>query len=364
MYQDKIDVNFDGKPAYSIILNKDFSGLSEALTSLDLQNRRFMIISDSNVGPLYLKECIELLKPISDKITSLTFEAGELSKNLDTVKLVYNRLIDKRFDRRDIIVALGGGVTGDLAGFVAATYLRGVDFIQVPTTLLAMADSSIGGKTGVDFLTYKNMIGAFHQPKLVYMNLSTLKTLPVKEFNAGMSEIIKHGLIKDEDYYNWLTNNQGAIKALDIDTLRKMVYKSCMIKKSVVEADPKEKGDRALLNFGHTIGHAIEKLKDFSLLHGDCVAIGMIAASYLSYRRGYISKNDLENIIGSIDAFGLPTSVSGLLERDIYLATKLDKKMQSDKINFICLQKLGHAIMDTTVSEHEMTEAIKFILTD
>ncbi|NLL01005.1 MAG: 3-dehydroquinate synthase [Clostridiales bacterium] len=363
MYQDKIDVNYEGKYAYSIVFDKSFSGLKDALSTLKLQNRRFMIISDSNVGSLYLKECIDLIRPMASHVTSLTFEAGESSKNLDTVKLVYGRLIENKFDRKDIIIALGGGVTGDLAGFIAATYLRGIDFIQIPTTLLAMADSSIGGKTGVDFMAYKNMVGAFHQPKLVYMNLSTLNTLPSREFNAGMSEIIKHGLIKDANYYSWLCNKKDSIRSLDYEALKQMVVKSCIIKKNVVEADPKEQGERALLNFGHTIGHAIEKLMDFNLLHGECISIGMVAAAYISHKRGNIDKDQLEDIINTVKAYSLPARVSGLYDEDIYNVTRLDKKMQSDKINFILLNQIGNAIIDTTVSKEELLEAIRFILT-
>lgn len=361
MYQDRIIVNYEGKQKYSIILDKDYTGLSQALAELKLQNRRFMIISDSNVGGLYIKECIDALKPIAAGVTSLTFEAGEESKNLDTVKLVYGRLIESKFDRNDIIVALGGGVTGDLAGFIAATYLRGIDFIQLPTSLLAMADSSIGGKTGVDFMAYKNMIGAFHQPKLVYMNLSTLNSLPRREFNSGMSEIIKHGLIRDADYYGWLCDNKDRIKALDYEALRSMVIQSCMIKKNVVEADPKEQGERALLNYGHTIGHAIERLMDFSLLHGECVAVGMVASAYISYRRGYISCDVLDEIIDIIKDFDLPTSIRGLSDEQVYAVTRLDKKMQSDTIKFILLKEIGDAYIDTTVSKEEMLEAIDFI---
>ena len=363
MYQDKkINVNYEGQHAYSIVFDRDFSGLRDALSTLGLQNKRFMIISDSNVGRLYLKECIELLRPMSSHVISLTFEAGENSKNLETVKMVYSRLIENKFDRKDIIIALGGGVTGDLAGFIAATYLRGIDFIQIPTTLLAMADSSIGGKTGVDFMAYKNMIGAFHQPKLVYMNLSTLNTLPAREFNAGMSEIIKHGLIKDADYYSWLSTNIKSIRSLDYEALKELVVKSCIIKKNVVEADPKEQGERALLNFGHTIGHAIEKLMYFKLLHGECISIGMVAASFISHKRGNISKNQLDDVISFLKAYDLPIMVNGLNDEDIYNVTRLDKKMQSDKIKFILLKDIGNAIIDSTVTAEEMLEAIRFIL--
>ena len=362
MYHDNIIVDYEDKPAYSIIFDSNFNGLVKALSSFKLQDKRLLIVSDSNVGVLYLYECIQLLKPIAKSVTSLTFDAGEGSKNLDTVKLVYGSLIEHEFDRKDIIIALGGGVTGDLTGFIAATYLRGIDFIQLPTTLLAMADSSIGGKTGVDFMAYKNMVGAFHQPKLVFMNLSTLSTLPRREFDSGMGEIIKHGLIKDVDFYSWLCENIDNIHSLDYETLKQMVIRSSLVKKDVVEYDPKEQGERALLNFGHTIGHAIEKLMDFSLLHGECVAIGMVAAAYISYKRCFIRKDELDEIISSMKAFNLPVYVSGLTSEDIYNVTRLDKKMQSDKIKFILLKGIGNAIIDTTVTKEEMLDAIEFIL--
>lgn len=362
MYEEKVIVNFDNMPAYSIIFHNDFNGLQEALSSLGLNNRRFMIISDSNVSSLYLDELSNIISPLAKKLVCFTFEAGESSKNLDTVSQAYNMLIREQFDRNDILIALGGGVTGDLTGFVAATYLRGIEYIQVPTTLLSMVDSSIGGKTGVDFKSYKNMIGAFHQPKLVYMNLSTLNSLPKKEFNAGMGEIIKHGLIKDSAYYFWLNDIRNNILSLDYELLKQMIIRSCLIKKDVVEKDPNEKGDRALLNFGHTIGHAIEKLMDFKLLHGECIAIGMVAAAYISHKRDFISKDELDNIINSIKEFGLPTKVKGLNPEDIYSVTKLDKKMESDKIKFILLKKIGSACIDTSVSKDEMIEASKFVI--
>lgn len=359
--QDKIIVNYDDVPAYSILFDKDFNGLKDALCSFGLNNRRFMIVSDSNVSKLYMEGIINLISPIASRVKSFTFEAGENSKNLDTVSEVYNLLIEEKFDRNDILIALGGGVTGDLTGFVAATYLRGIDYIQVPTTLLSMVDSSIGGKTGVDFKSYKNMVGAFHQPKLVYINLATLNSLPKREFKAGMAEIIKHGLIKDFKYYSWIYDKRDQILSLDYDLLKEMIYVSCLIKKDVVEKDPKEKGDRALLNFGHTIGHAIEKLMDFNLLHGECVSLGMEAASYISYKRNLIDKDDLQHIVNTIKAFDLHVDTKSLSPEDIYSVTKLDKKMESDKIKFILLKHIGLAYIDTTVSKDEMIDAIKFI---
>ncbi len=360
--KDTLTVNYEGRPAYNILLKPDFKELAGAVEDLDMRDRRFMILTDSNVAGYYLEAVKQVLIPIARSVEYVIIPAGEASKNLDTVSLCYERLIQCGFDRKDVLVALGGGVAGDLTGFVAATYLRGIRFIQVPTSLLAMVDSSIGGKTGVDFKAYKNMVGAFHQPKLVYMNLSTLLSLPEPEFYSGMGEIIKHGLIKDSAYYRWLKDRRETIRSRSYETLREMIYQSCFIKKEVVERDPKELGERALLNFGHTIGHSVEKLKDLSLLHGECVCIGMAAASYLSYKRGNITKQEYEDILEIIMQFKEPVSVGGLSADEIYQVTRLDKKMDSDKIRFILLQEIGNAVIDPSVTKEEMLEAIHSIL--
>ncbi len=357
-----LTVNYEGKPAYDIMLQPDFTALAEAITSIDMKNRRFMIITDSTVSSFYLHECTAILQTIAKTVLSFVFPAGEKSKNLDTINECYEKLIQSGFDRNDVLVALGGGVAGDMTGFAAATYLRGIRFIQIPTSLLAMVDSSIGGKTGVDFKAYKNMVGAFHQPKLVYMNLATLNSLKDSEFFSGMGEIIKHGLIKDKIYYQWLKDHTAQILKKDYEILREMIFRSCLIKKAVVEEDPKEQGERALLNFGHTIGHSVEKLMNFQLLHGECVCIGMAAASYLSLKRGFLREEDYEDILSVIKSFRQPVQVSGPDCDQIYSITRLDKKMDNDAIKFILLQNIGHAIIDKTVTQTEMINAIQTIL--
>jgi 3-dehydroquinate synthase len=358
----RLIVNYEGKPAYDIMLEPDFNMLAEAVSAIEIDNRKLMIITDSNVAMYHLEAVKTALSKNTQTVETIIFPAGEGSKSLDTVSLCYEKLIQSSFDRNDVLVALGGGVVGDLTGFVAATYLRGIRFIQVPTSLLAMVDSSVGGKTGVDFKAYKNMVGAFHQPKLVYMNLSTLLTLPDAEYYSGMGEIIKHGLIKDKVYYAWLKEQAEAIKRRDYDALREMVYRSCLIKRDVVERDPKEQGERALLNYGHTIGHSVEKLKELTLLHGQCVCIGMAAASLLSLNRGFISETEYKDILNTITLFHQPISVNGLSAEDVYTVTKLDKKMDSDKIKFILLKEIGNAIVDPTITKDEMLTAILTIL--
>ncbi len=357
-----ITVKYDALPIYDIVLEQDFNSLYRELNKLDTRNKKVCIVTDTNLSKLYLNELIEILKDYAKVVETFTFPAGEASKNLNTAYLLYEKLIQSHFDRKDILIALGGGVVGDLTGYAAATYLRGINFIQMPTSLLAMVDSSIGGKTGVDFQAYKNMIGAFHQPKSVYMNLKTLFSLNDAQYYSGLGEIIKHGLIKDAGYYLWLKANCQSIKDRDMAVLKEMIYKSCLIKRDVVEKDPKELGDRALLNYGHTIGHAVEKLMEFKLLHGECVAIGMVAASYLSHKRNHITPEQFTDIVSTIQSFNLPVSVSGIRAEDVLKVTLLDKKMEAGRIKFILLAEPGTAYIDTTVTEEEMLEAVKYII--
>ena len=353
----RLAVSYNGTPAYDIIWEQNFEGIAAEIERIGLAGRRFCIVTDSNVAPFHLDALKKAIAPAALKVTEYVFPAGEASKNLDTVKGVYTHLIEEAYERKDCLIALGGGVVGDLTGYTAATYLRGIRFIQVPTTLLSMVDSSIGGKTGVDFDRYKNMVGAFHQPSLVYMNLNTLLTLSAREYLSGMGEIIKHGLIKDKDYYEWLSANREGILAREYRTLLTMIRESCDIKRGVVERDPKEAGERALLNFGHTLGHAVEKLKDLKLLHGECVAIGMAAASEISWRKGFLSKEDYEGIVRVIESFSLPVTVSGIDAQDVVETAGHDKKMEGGKWKFILLERIGNAIIDRTVTREDAKAA-------
>ena len=357
--KNKLTIHYDQKPIYDILLENDFSKLKDALIALGYEKRKLLIVTETNVAPLYLEEIKTLLTPIFREIVCFTFQAGEQQKQLSTVSAIYTTLIEHQFDRKDVLLALGGGVTGDLTGFTASTYLRGVDFVQVPTSLLAQVDSSIGGKTGVDFDSYKNMVGAFYQPSLVYINTGTLKTLPEHEFNSGLGEVIKHGLIKDKEYFSWISKHREEIARREPDVLKDMIYRSCEIKGDVVERDPKEKGERALLNFGHTLGHSIEKLMNFSMLHGDCVVIGSELASLISWKRGLISKEELEQIEELFQYFHFDTLPTTLDYKEIVSATKLDKKMDQGQIKFILLHPIGNAKIDKTVTQEEMLWALE-----
>ncbi len=355
----RIRVRTEEDKGYDIAFEHDFNALPGMLTELGYKKRRICVISDTNVYKLYGDELSKVLSDVSSDVNSIVFEAGEENKTLDTVKDIYRRLIGFHLDRKDLIVALGGGVVGDVSGYAAATYLRGIDFVQVPTTLLACTDSSIGGKTGVDFDEFKNMVGAFHMPKLVYMNLSTLQSLSAREFASGMGEVLKHGLIKDASYYEWLINHFSEINDRELDVLEHMIQRSCEIKRDVVENDPKEQGERALLNFGHTIGHAIEKYMDFSLKHGECVALGMIAACYISYKREQLSTEEFYEIRDMFMPFFLPITLDDDADaKKILEYTKSDKKMQAGRIRFILLKDVGKAYIDTTVTDEEMLAGI------
>ena len=333
----RIPVHMDGRKVYDIVMEQSFSQLEEELRGMNLEDRKICVVTDSNVAPLYLQEVERIASACCRKTEHFVFPAGEENKNLNTVKDLYETLILKKFDRHDYLLALGGGVVGDLCGFAAATYLRGISFIQVPTTLLSQVDSSIGGKTGVDFDAYKNMVGAFHMPKLVYTNISTLKTLTDEQFSSGMGEIIKHGLIKDAAYYEWLGEHGEEIGRRDLSVCEEMVQVSNRIKRDVVEMDPTEQGERALLNYGHTLGHAIEKLADFKLMHGHCVGLGCIAALGISAARGTMAEEDLLRLKEVLGRFGMPLTVRGRSADEIIRTTTSGRKIDSDTNSFSLL---------------------------
>lgn len=357
----RLTVLYNKKPCYDIVFNQCFDGLTKELAKLETAGRRLCIVTDSNVDSLYGEELKELLTESSAKVCKYVFPAGEESKNLDVVKKVYEFLIKENFDRKDMLVALGGGVVGDLTGFVAATYLRGVDFVQVPTTLLAQTDSSIGGKTGVDFDGYKNMVGAFKMPRLVYINPNVLGTLDDRQFFAGFAEVMKYGLIKDSIFYEWLIENMYEICERDMVVLEEMLMRSCAVKKLVVEKDPTEQGERALLNLGHTIGHAVEKAKNFELLHGECVALGTVAAAYISWKKEMLTMEEYYEIRDMYVPFYLPISVEGIDPQEILRLTKSDKKMDGGSIKFILLKGIGKAVVDKNVTDEEILAAVREI---
>lgn len=362
--EERVTVMLNKKPAYDIVYGTGFEALPSELDGMGISSRRICIVTDSHVKGLYADMLKNLLCPHAKQVDVFEFPAGEAFKTLDTVRDLYAFLIAQHYDRKDLLVALGGGVVGDVTGYAAATYLRGIDFIQVPTTLIAQSDSSIGGKTGVDFDGYKNMVGAFYMPRLVYMNIETLKTLDDRQFYSGFAEVMKHGLIRDALFYEWLLEHMYEIHERDTETLKEMVMRSCTVKKLIVEKDPLEKGDRALLNFGHTIGHAIEKYKNFELSHGESIALGFVAAAYISWKRELLTMEEYYEIRDMLVPFNLPISIDHIDPEQIVALTKSDKKMEHGTIRFILLKKIGKAMIDTSVTEQEMLDAVREIYFD
>ena len=354
----RLTVKTPAKTSYDIVYKTSFEALTAEFGELYPDKPAVCVITDSNVDPLYSEEVIKKLEPASKAVIKYVIPAGEEHKNLDEVRKVYAYLIENKMDRKTVLVALGGGVIGDMTGFIAATFLRGVDFIQIPTTLLAQADSSIGGKTGVDFDGYKNMVGAFKMPSLVYTNLSTLSSLSGKQFCSGFAEVMKSALLKDEKFYTWLIDNSYEIRDRDVDVLAEMVYRCDDIKRFIVEKDPFEKKDRALLNLGHTLGHAIEKYYDFKFLHGECVSLGCVAAAFISWKKEFLSKEEFYEIRDMFVLFGLPISMDLADIPKIIELTKNDKKMDSGHVKFILLKKIGKAFINEDVTDDEMSAAL------
>ncbi|MBQ2745866.1 MAG: 3-dehydroquinate synthase [Lachnospiraceae bacterium] len=358
---DRLTVHDNGEPVYDIVFTNGFELLVSELEKLKIAGRKVCIVTETTVGAIYSQQVMDIVTKAGGNAFVYTFPAGEENKNLDIVKKVYEYLILNHFDRKDVLIALGGGVTGDLTGFTAATYLRGIDFIQIPTSLLSQVDSSVGGKTGVDFDSYKNMVGAFYHPKLVYINTDTLKTLTKRQFLSGMGEVVKYGLIKRRDFLTWLMDNCDAIKNYDVEALKYMIYVSCDTKREVVENDFTELGERALLNMGHTLGHAIEKCVDFRLLHGECVSIGSVASAYISYKKGYITKEDVNLIINAHKMFELPVSENTFDDNAVLSATLNDKKMEAGTIKFVVLNEIGKAVIDRSITKDDMADALSKI---
>ena len=358
-----LPVNNENKFSYNIILDSSFDNLLGNIIKIEQNNyEKVCIVTDDVVSGFYLNTVKAILEEKYNLVITHILPHGENSKHIGNIEKIYEDLIKHHFTRKDLLVALGGGVIGDMTGFCASTYLRGIDFVQIPTTLLSQVDSSIGGKTGVDFNGYKNMVGAFYMPKLVYINTSVLKTLPKEQFACGMGEVIKYGYIWDKKYLDFLKSNVSDIKNFKDELLEKMIYTSCDIKRQVVEIDPKENGIRAYLNFGHTIGHAIEKNSNFSLYHGQCVAIGMMAALFLSIKKGWIEEAALDEMKSLLSLYDLPIKASDMSVEEVYLATKSDKKMVGSKVKFTVIEEIGKAASYSDFTEEELKEAIAYVI--
>lgn len=321
--------------------------------------RKYGVIADDRVAELYGQECMQSLKSAGLQAELLTFSHGEANKHTGTVTALASELARQGFDRGDALIALGGGVTGDISGFLAAIYMRGIPFVQVPTTLLSQVDSSVGGKTGVDLPEGKNLVGVFYQPEAVYIDTDVLQTLPSDELRGGLAEVIKYGVIHDAEFFAFLEKNRDAVFALQQDILTQLIARCCEIKAWVVEQDEREGGLRRILNFGHTIGHAVEAASDFQLIHGKAVAIGMCAAADLAVRSKCLARQDAEAIQELIKRYQLPVSVPVELDRQVIKNYLLhDKKTVGGRVFYVLPETIGKVIITDQVSEYDLDAVI------
>lgn len=303
---------------------------------------RVALVGNTTVFALYGAEVENFLTKSGFQVTPVCLPDGEEHKTTDTVYSIYDVLIREEFDRSSGLIALGGGVVGDIAGFAAATFLRGIPYVQVPTTLLAQVDSSVGGKTGVNHPLGKNLIGAFYQPRMVFIDVDTLKTLPYREFSAGMAEVIKYGMVWDKEFFSWIQNSHAKLARLDPETLITCIKKACAIKAEVVEADEQEANLRAILNFGHTFGHAVENLSGYGeYRHGEAVAIGMVCSAKASQKLGFCSMEQVGILIEMLERFHLPTALPPFPMRDYLAAIKRDKKNRQGVLRMVLNKGIG-----------------------
>ena len=326
-----------------------------------LAGKQVLVVSNSTVAPLYLDRVLQSLQGADIQCDSLVLPDGEQYKTLATFEQILEQLLQKRHHRHTTLCALGGGVIGDMVGFAAACYQRGVAFIQIPTTLLAQVDSSVGGKTAVNHALGKNMIGAFHQPQAVLADTQALTTLPPRELAAGLAEVIKYGLIEDATFFHWLQDNITALNAAEPEALAHSIYRSCQVKAEIVAQDERESGVRALLNLGHTFGHAIEAGMGYGQwLHGEAVAVGMLMAARTSQRLGWLANDQVAAISALLQAAKLPIHAPSTLSPEQFLHyMALDKKVIDGRLRLILLREIGRASIETDIETSLLTEVIQ-----
>lgn len=347
-----------GERSYPIYIGEGLLDQPELLVS-HVAGKQVCIVTDDTVAPLYLERVKRLLA--GHEVISVVLPTGEAFKTWTTLQQVFDALLTHRHDRRTTLIALGGGVIGDMAGFAAACYQRGVDFIQVPTTLLSQVDSSVGGKTGINHPAGKNMIGAFYQPKAVLIDTQTLQTLPDREVSAGLAEIIKYGLIRDAAFLDWLEQHMSGLRALDPELVTQAIARSCAIKAEVVGADEREGGIRAILNLGHTFGHAIEAHQGYGAwLHGEAVGAGMVMALAMSSRLGWVSPDELERGIRLIRSAGLPVAPPPAMTPESFLRLMaVDKKVMDGQLRLVLLRGLGEALVTADYGPDALNDTLR-----
>ena len=354
---EKIRVDLAERSYNIFIGNNTLEEIGDKLKLFDL-SPKIALISNPTVYSLYGERVSDSIKNAGFDLLTVTIPDGEQYKNLDTLKNIYDELLKFKLDRKSALIALGGGVVGDIAGFAASTYMRGIAYIQLPTTLLAQVDSSVGGKTGIDHELGKNMIGAFWQPGLVWIDVETLKTLPMRELLAGLAEVIKYGVIYDRELFDFLEINRDNLLDLDNSALTHIIKRSCEIKADVVSKDERESGLRAILNYGHTIGHAIETVTKYKrFLHGEAVAIGMNLEARLSIMLDLLDEEQASRIKALIDSYNLPSEMpSDVNVSSVSLSMKLDKKTVAGELKFILPEKIGHVRIQKGISDKNLRE--------
>ncbi len=344
-----------GDRSYPIYIGKSLLSNPQYLLP-HIQGKQVCIVTNNTVAPLYLSQVRDCLAGLA--VDQVILPDGEQFKNLATLETIFNHLLENRHNRTTTLIALGGGVVGDMTGFAAACYQRGVNFIQIPTTLLAMVDSSVGGKTGVNHPLGKNMIGAFHQPQAVLADTATLASLPSRELSAGLAEVIKYGLIRDYSFFEWLESNVDSLLSGDADALAFAIEASCQCKANVVASDEREEGVRAILNLGHTFGHAIETAQGYgNWLHGEAVAAGMVMAADLSMRNGHLSGDELERIKQLLMRANLPTRAPAeMTPADFLKLMGVDKKVLDGRLRLVLLESMGVATVTSDIDPQKLSE--------
>jgi len=347
-----------GEKSYPIYIGENLLAQADYLTK-HISGNQVMIVSNTTVAPLYIDKVKDLL--IDFEVSEIILPDGEQYKNLDTVNQIFTSLLENRFDRGSTLIALGGGVIGDMTGFAAASYQRGVNFIQIPTTLLSQVDSSVGGKTGVNHPLGKNMIGAFYQPKAVIIDVDTLDTLPNREFSAGMAEVIKYGLLGNENFLSFIEKNVKSLMNKEKTTVIDAIYQSCKDKANIVAEDELEAGKRALLNLGHTFGHAIENSMGYgSYLHGEAISIGMYMAAVMSEKEGFIDQSQVYRVKSILENCELPTRLTGKINfSDFSKSMSVDKKVLKGKIRLVLLKPIGAAFISDDYHKEFLDQTIK-----
>ncbi|ODS24322.1 3-dehydroquinate synthase [Candidatus Endobugula sertula] len=358
MRNNRLTVELGDQHSYPIYIGQELLSDADKLRSY-IRGRQVCIVTNETIAPLYLEKVKRHLDAYQVNVVILP--DGESFKTLDTVKGIYDCLLENNHNRTTTLIALGGGVVGDMTGYAAATYQRGVAFIQIPTTLLSQVDSSVGGKTGVNHPLGKNMVGAFHQPQCVIIDTDVLKTLPARELSAGMAEVIKYGLIADLPFYQWIEENITPLMSCDEHLMVEAITRSCQNKADVVLLDEKEDNIRAILNLGHTFGHAIETAQSYGVwLHGEAVAAGMVVALELSHLMGNIARAEVERLCNLLTRAHLPTRLPDNMSVEQFLALMLrDKKVLDGRLRLVLLESVGKAVVTDKASIEQVTQAIK-----